>query len=167
MLFLCLFLGAACVWDYTTRRIPNLLMVLLMCTGMMYSYMTKGWVGVAVYLLTVLIIATIMFIFFALSMIGGGDVKLIALAGGFFEGDRILWFVLYLMAAAAVISLIKLLCDRKLKDRFIYFFKYVSECMKSKELRPYSLNHEEFERNSIAMSGPILISVLMHWGGLY
>jgi len=81
---LCVLLAAACVSDLRTRRIPNLLVVITAVSGVMFSAVTKsfatGLTQAGAGLLTGL---AIWIPFYALRMLGAGDVKLFAAAATF------------------------------------------------------------------------------------
>ena len=138
---LCPFLGAACLWDYTDRRIPNILVFLLWGTGLIYSYWRSGIVGAAVNCLTVFGVFACFYIFFALNLLGAGDVKLLAVAAGFFTGREVLLFIFFSFAAAAIPAVLKLTGEK------LFNFRFAGK--------------------GIALSGPIFISVILHLGGLF
>jgi len=164
---LCPFLGIACLWDYSTGKIPNFLQFNLMSIGLIYSYGISGWRGVLAFLLKVLVVTAIMFPIFILSMIGAGDVKLIALASGYFPLNKIIWFVFYLVLCAAFIGAIKLIVNRRIRLQWSHFFMYIKEVATVGEIKPYHQTHDEQVCSSIEMSGPVLFSVLLAWGGVY
>lgn len=167
MYLLCPFLGIACLWDYSTGKIPNFLQFNLFSIGLIYSFYLDEWRGVLVFLTKLLIIGAILFPVFVLSMIGAGDVKIIALSAGYFPMTKIIWFIFYLMLCAAVIAVAKLVIDKRVRERLKFLANYVRRVKLSRKLEPYHPTYEKQVRSSIVMSGPVLLSVLLALGGVY
>ena len=174
MFFLCPLLGVACLWDCTLRRIPNFLQFIIFGLGLILAYQRGGMMQVAWYVLEFVLMTALFYGFFKIGMIGGGDVKLFAVCSGFFEKDRILFFLLFAFAIAAVIGVIKLVLQGKLKSRMNHFRRYVTNTLidfqiNGKRSKPkiYMTDREEKIKNGVAMSGPVFISALMHLGGIY
>ncbi len=173
MVFLYLFLGLACVYDYGERRIPNILLMSMFGMGILVSYINDSWVGVFRYFLSFLVTIFAFSIFFRTGMIGGGDVKLLGIACGYFELNA-LRFIFYALIFSALFALIKMLVFHKVGERFGYLKDYVvrtAGCLRSggsfNKSGLYISGREEKIRNGIAMSGPILISALLQGGGFY
>lgn len=123
--------------------------------------------GVARFFIKIAVSVAVIFPLFIISVFGAGDVKLISLAAGFFSLDRIPWFALFMMIGAAAVSIIRLVIDRKMNERFRYFFKYARNLILTRKIEPYPKSREEQVREGVVMSGPILFSVMMAVGGVY
>lgn len=143
MALLCPFLGVACLWDYSYRRIPNFLQLLLWGVGLIFSFWNEAWRGLIAYNLTSLVVMISFYPFFVFGLLGAGDIKIIGLSAGFFRGVDIPAFLLITFLLAAVFGIIKWLYMRKRGKR------------------------ERVRKEVVIMSGPILISALLHWGGVY
>lgn len=191
MYFLSPLLGIACLWDYSTGKIPNFLQFNIMSIGLLYSYYRSGWSSVLNFLIKVMVVGIIFLPLFMIKTIGAGDVKTLALAAGFFKVPQILWFVFYVMLSAVIFSLIiqyfnqlyqqiskSKFCIRSLADailsmfryyvkRFKLFIDYINNYKNTKQLTPYHLEYSERRNASIVMSGPMLISVILALGGVY
>ena len=107
-------------------------------------------------------------------MIGGGDVKLLGISSGFFGGRSALYFVFFSLLVSAVFSLIKMLARRQFAERFRFLGNYLKNIYRNLEsgekgkcLELYMTDRNEKVRCGIAMSGPVLISALLHLGGVY
>jgi prepilin peptidase CpaA len=84
-------LGAAALWDWRTRRIPNRLVGALACTGIIASAVSGGaWSGLARGTAGIAVGLFIWLPFFAMRWIGAGDVKLFAAAGAWLGPARTL-----------------------------------------------------------------------------
>ena len=81
---MCALLAAACVSDLRTRRIPNALVVVTAIAGVIFSAVTKSFaVGLTQAGAGLLTGLAIWIPFYALRMLGAGDVKLFAAAATF------------------------------------------------------------------------------------
>jgi prepilin peptidase CpaA len=81
---LCILLAAACVSDLRTRRIPNRLVLITAVSGVIFSAVTKSFaVGLTQAGGGLLTGLAIWIPFYALRMLGAGDVKLFAAAATF------------------------------------------------------------------------------------
>ncbi len=172
MVFLCLFLGLACLWDYSFRRIPNFLQMMIFGFGILNSYMLGSWLQVLRYFATAAVVTAGLYVFFKLGMMGGGDVKLLAVCSGFFEGKKVLYFLLFGFIAGAVIGIIKMIVNKRILPRMKYLLKYLKssgEGFAKRRAGPalYMRDREEKIKNGVALSGPMLISALLYWGGAY
>ena len=167
MVLLCPFLGVACLWDYSERRIPNLIPSVIFGMGLLYRYCFSGWRGVFGFAISIALVTLMLFPLFRLGMLGGGDVKLIASSAGFFSGKETVIFVISVFLISAVPALVKILRTRSIRERFGYFSGYVRRSVAGRKARVYLDNREEKKKAGIALSGPILMSALLHWGGVY
>ena len=167
MYLLSFLLGIACLWDYSTGKIPNFLQFHILSTGLIYSFYGYGLRGAAAFLAKVVITAGVLFLPYLLSMIGAGDVKMIALAAGFLKRPQIMLFIFFTLLAAVPPALIKILADKGMKKRFAHFFEYIEDCIKTKKVKSYHRSRDEQLKTGIAMSGPVLFSILLAIGGVY
>lgn len=167
MLFLCPFLGAACLWDYSLRKIPNFLLFCQGGMGMLYAYWFMGIVGVGKYLLISVLVTIVFFPIFKLGMIGAGDVKLMALSAGFFQKDSVLGFIFYSLLITALVGVVKLLIYRSLVNRIQNLFIYAANMAVQKRAVLYEPDRGKKIKYGVAMSGPILISAILCKGGLF
>ena len=167
MALLCPFLGMACLWDYCERRIPNMIPFMIFGAGLIYRYSIWGWKGIAGFLINISATILILFPLFRLGMLGGGDVKLISTSVGFFSGKDAMIFVLMIFFVSAIPAALKLIRTRSIRERFVYFFRYMYGSTLKKKPDLYLSEREEKKRFGVALSGPILISALMHWGGVF
>ncbi|MCR4617474.1 MAG: A24 family peptidase [Lachnospiraceae bacterium] len=174
MLFLCPFLGLACVWDITLRKIPNILQGILFGLGIVYFYLIDSWGGVLRFLSTVIIVVVVFCIFFKLGMIGGGDVKLLGISSAFFTPKEAVVYLFFTFAVAGAIGLIKLIARKDLIKRLIYLKDYLENAIsgvktQGKNYRPrlYLEKREEKISAGVAMSLPMMVSALLHVAGVY
>jgi prepilin peptidase CpaA len=102
-------LVAASVTDVRSRRIPNKLVVGLAVAGVVYSVLClPPVIGVGRALLSLLIGFSLWIPFYALRMLGAGDVKLFAAAAAWLAPSQVFAAALLSAAAGGVLSLVGL-----------------------------------------------------------
>lgn len=166
MAVLCFMLLLACCFDYSRHKVPNLLLAGMAAAGLAEAF-HEGGAGVPFYLLKAVIVTGFLYPLFRIGTVGAGDVKLLGVCAGYFPGDRILIFLFFSMLVSAIFSLMKLWKDRNARERFIYLWEYVAEVTRTGRFRLYFEDRGAFRAAGICLSGPVLISALLHWGGVY
>ncbi len=167
MAILCAFLVTACYYDYRSGRIPNWLAALLLAIGIAESFMDGGVLALTGFLISTLLVVLVLYPFFKIGCLGAGDVKLLGFCAGYFPTDKILLFLFFSLLIAAIISFIHLLKEHDFKERISYFGGYALDVLRSGHWKLYIEDGAEKRRSGICLSGPILCSVLMYWGGIY
>ena len=163
---LCLLLTAACGFDYRTGRIPNGLVVPITMTGFLFRLQRDGAGGIALYLLSAVLIIALLYPLFKISAVGAGDVKLLGAAAGYFPFEKIFLFSFVSLLIAAIISLVKLLLNKNFRERLGVFCGFIERVAKAGALCPYPVT-AEWETAGVCLSGPILLSLLLYLGGAY
>jgi prepilin peptidase CpaA len=114
----------AVVSDQRERRIPNAMTLPLMALGLVWhasvlpglglfdSY-TTGGLGLAQSAIGAGVALAVFFLFYALRLLGAGDVKLIAAVGAWVGGKALLPVVLAILLAGGVISLVRLIDTKR------------------------------------------------------
>ena len=136
---LCIFLLIACYYDYRFRRIPNILILFMLITGMIWRFYVQGGTGILFFLLTMIVVIFCLSPFFRMKALGAGDVKMFGICSGYCLGEQFLYFLFFSLLIAASVSILKLIINRN------------KECLKAK----------------VPLAGPVLISILLHIGGVY
>lgn len=164
---LCLFLVAACGFDYYINKIPNVLVLVIALAGGVQRWYLGGTGEVLSYLGTAVLVAGVLYPFFMIGTIGAGDVKLLGVTAGYLPFKKILLFLFFSLLIAAIISLIKMWKKNNFTERLEYFFAYLADVCRSGNFRLYLENETDRRGSGICLSGPILLSVLLHLGGVY
>ncbi|MBE5884732.1 MAG: prepilin peptidase, partial [Lachnospiraceae bacterium] len=159
---LCILLLIACGFDYRKRRIPNLLIGIMLIAGIVQSGVSAGAMGILYFAGKMLCMILCMYFLFKIGTLGAGDVKLFGVCAGYFPGDKILYFLFFSLLFAAGISLIKLLFEHNAKERLTYLAEYAAGVIQSGSWQLYVQNKREQERHSVCLAGPVLGSVLMY-----
>jgi prepilin peptidase CpaA len=160
-------LSAACVADYTKRRIPNLLLAAIGAAGITDCYLDGGFLSVIYFVLKTAAVIFLFYPVFRIGAVGAGDVKLIGLCSGFLSSELILNFLFFSMLTAAVFSIIKMCLKRNIKERFAYLCRYVSKAVREGRTECYFNSRDEMCDAGLCISGPVLCSILMHTAGIW
>lgn len=167
MAALSLLLFAACLSDYRSARIPNGLIIMIFMAGCGIRLRDMGGWGLKEYLAGCLPVLLLFYPLFKIGTVGAGDVKILSVTAGFLSGKAILGFLFYSMLIAAIFSVIKMIKERNGKERFLYLCSYLASVAAAGKWKLYLQNEMEQKNAGIRLSGPVLLSVLLHWGGAY
>lgn len=164
---LCLFLTIACGFDYYCNKIPNALILLIAVVGALQQWGMAGVMGVLSYFGLLLLVSATLYPLFKIGSIGAGDVKLLGVTAGYLPFKKILVFLFVSLLIAAMISLVKMWQRSNLFERLRYFWAYLTDVVQSGNWRLYLENEADKQAVGICLSGPVLLAVLLYWGGIY
>lgn len=164
---LCVFLVAACCYDYKDKRIPNHLLIWMAILGVGWRFWNQRAHGALSYLGQAALVMAFLYLFFKIGCLGAGDVKLLGATAGYLPADKVLAFLMCSLLIAAVISLMKMWKKDDFYERMRYLAGYLAAVAKSGSLRLYVEDRRERQRTGICLSGPVLASVLLYLGGVY
>lgn len=167
MAVLCGLLLLAALEDLRRARIPNVLIAVLAFYSLWYRWWDAGGPGVLECLKHFLIVFGMTYPLFKINTLGAGDVKLLSVTAGCLT-RQVFWnFLLWSLLNAAIISLIKILKERNLKERMACLCFYVIDILKTGQIKRYPAEKTGKNRGKIYLAVPVLVSVLMHVGGVY
>ena len=164
---LCIMLTAACGYDYRRKKIPNYLMALVAVFGVWYRLGESGIDGALSYLGEAVLIICLLYPFFKIGSIGAGDVKLFGVTAGYLPFSRILVFLFVSLLISAMVSLFKMWKESNIRERIGYLAAYLADVAESGCWKLYLESRQEKQAAGICLSGPVLISILLYWGGVY
>lgn len=164
---LCLLLSTVCLSDYRNARIPNRMILLIFLYGIGYRYWDSGGRGAAAYLVSGAAVLLLLYPLFKIGAAGAGDVKLISSTAGYLSGREISRFLIVSLLIAAVISIFKLIKERSARERFGYLCSYFADVIRTGHFKLYLRDRTEAKKAGIRMAGPVLLSLLLHMGGVY
>jgi Flp pilus assembly protein protease CpaA len=139
---------------------------MLLVTGLIRAGSMEGALGPPAYLLRMALVILIFYPFFQIGALGAGDVKLFGIAAGFFENRDVIPFLFFTLLIAAMISLVKLLKNRRLRERFARLALW-AQGIRSRDLRMYVTDEEKTRADTVALAGPVLCGILLKMGGFY
>lgn len=164
---MCIFLAIACYFDYKTHRIPNGLIVCGLPAGVGYRLIGDGVGGVLEYLASVLLTTMLFYFFFWIGTMGAGDVKMLGVCAGFFPWNKVLYFLFFALAIAAMFALCKMYLERNMKERLYYLGEYLWDVLRCGRWKLYFAAERQGAKTGICMAGPVFCSALMYMGGIY
>lgn len=104
-----LIVGAAAVYDYRTRRIPNYITLPALLIGLVLNTYQSGFKGLEESLLGLLLGGLLLLVPFVLGGMGAGDVKLLAVVGALNGSHFVIFTFIYGAIAGGVMALLVLL----------------------------------------------------------
>ncbi len=110
-------LGAAFITDIKTMKIPNLITITGIVTGMMWHLLTDGWDGGLFALKGAAVGFGLMLVLYWFGAVGGGDVKLFGGIGAWTGTFLTLNIMMYSIFAAGLIGIIILIWRREVFSR--------------------------------------------------
>jgi prepilin peptidase CpaA len=111
------FLAIACVTDVRERRIPNRLVAVMAVVGLVFSGVAAGgWLAVGKALLAIALGFAIWIVFYAVGVLGAGDVKLAAAAGAWLGVGGIWRASLLAAVAGGVLAVFMLARERRMRE---------------------------------------------------
>lgn len=167
MTVLIVILCAICFFDYQRQKIPNFLVVCIVIVGVGRSACYGSCVGAGGYLIAGAVVVLLLYPLFRIGGLGAGDVKLMAACAGFFPKDKILSFLFISLLISAIFSIIRLFRERNAGERAKYFCNYCMAVVREGRWSLYRPTAENKVIRGVCMSGPILCSVLLKFGGVY
>jgi len=127
-------------WDLRYRRIPNWATLPGIVLGLGVNVVFRGWMGLRVSGIGLLVGFGALLVLFLLSMMGGGDVKLMAAVGALKGYPFVLSALFYSLIAGVLIGVVLLIWNRKalrtFKNLFLVLASRVTSLIPRHDLRP-------------------------------
>lgn len=137
--------------------------------GIGWRYANEGICGVEQYLANGLALIIVMYPLFALGTVGAGDIKLLAVAEGFFSFDIGVRYLVFTLFIGACIGLVKMCIKKNVMERLWYLVSYLKEIALTGRWQLYFDEKQQESKKDcqICMTIPMLISFLLYKGGIY
>ena len=119
------------------------------------------------FLVSCLDMAIVFLLFYPLftrRMLGAGDVKLMMLCTGLLNQGEVLLFFFLSFLFAGVVSLVKLVVERRVFERVKYLEEYVRKTVLTRQLPVYFEEDKQLFSSSVRLAGPILLGMLFVYG---
>lgn len=161
----------AAVWDYYRGKIPNVFIFI----GCFYGIIRMLLMGEILRFIPGIVFPVIvLFPLFKIGVLGAGDIKLFSILGFYFPFMEVLFCIFMAFLLGAFLSVISFIRYGNFSERITYLFSYLKECLCRGYFRYYYLDSEgkvisgpEYDKSKIHFAIPILISVLLHAGGVF
>lgn len=129
---------AALISDIRTYKIKNLIIVIFIAAGFLTNFITDGLSGLVNSALAAVIPIPLLIIFFALKMLGAGDIKLFCAIGAIAGVRLVLYTMAYSFISGGAIACIIMLVNRNFRKRGKYLISYLRTCFLTRSLQPYT-----------------------------
>ena len=167
MAVLFIMLSVICLTDHYRTRIPNSMMALLFLYGLGYRYWDAGGNGIAGYLINCVFVFLLLYPLFKIGTVGAGDVKLFSVTAGYLSRQELPCFLIISLLIAAIISIVKICRERCGRERLVYLCSYLVQVCRTGHWKLYFDNEAEMLKTGVCLSFPVLVSILLHIGGVY
>ena len=155
----------AAVWlDLKSEKINNQLICLGIAGIILKVFLCFGYEQIIESSLGFFIPIVSLFILFYFHMLGAGDIKLLAVAGGFLGIEGSLFCIVVTFLVGAVYAFAKMCIYQLFTERFAYFFHYMKTIFYTKKRVPYYDLSQEQKTIRLHFSIPIAIRVAMYIG---
>lgn len=152
-------LNAAMVMDMLTGKIRNRLILVGFILGLLCKLQIHGASGGLAFASGVFLPFVWTFPLFAFGAVGAGDVKLLAVIGGFLGKAAMPQCLFLTLIFGAVAAILKMSFQGSLCRRMAYLSNYVGQSIRNRRFAPYGQPLQEGQA-VIHMSVPILLAVL-------
>jgi len=105
--------GIGCWLDFRYRQLPNWLCLLALTTGLFFTFLSDGWIGVGLAGAHAMVALLFGMVLFASGLFGGGDAKYYAGLAGWFPITQALFLLVSVALSGLILTLIMLLSLRK------------------------------------------------------
>jgi len=128
----------ALVSDIKTYKIKNLIIVISLVVGFLTNFIAGGISGLTNSALAAALPVPILIFFFALKMLGAGDIKLFCAIGAIAGVRFVLYTMAYSFIAGGIIACIIMLVNKSFRKRGRYLVCYLKTCFLTRSLQPYT-----------------------------
>ena len=170
LIILVLLLFLAATLDFYRGKIPNVLIVIGCCYGLIRLLYYQDIIR---FIPGILFPIIILFPLYKIGVIGAGDIKLFSLLGFYFTFMETIFCIFIAFVLGAVISALSFIRYDNFVERMTYLFSYLKECLSLGHFRYYYLDSKgkrisnlKENQSKIHLAIPIFISVLFRIGGI-
>jgi len=135
---LIILMSLALISDIKTYKIKNKIVYPFTLIGLMTNLYSNGLEGLLFSLKGMIIPVLLLIIFFALRMLGAGDIKLFSAIGAIMGLGFVLQAIIYSFLTGGVIALLIIIARKNGMKRFKYFFQYLKSCFLTVSILPYT-----------------------------
>ena len=161
--FCALFSLIAMIMDIKWEKVSNQWIFFGWTAGAVCGTVQGGIPGAVRFLLGAMFPVAVLFPLFVFHMLGTGDIKLFSVLAGFMELRTLVRCMLLSFLIGGMIAIPVLFFRCGARERFLYFFSYLTEYFRTGKISPYLRPGRHPE--NIHFTIPIFISVLIYTGG--
>lgn len=161
----------ATIKDVKMYQVPNTIIAIGLISGLISNLIDYGMEGITVWCFGVMTPLILLIMFFALRMIGAGDVKLFMVIGGFIGSILVLKSIFIALILGAIMSVIKLYKSYNFYIRINYLKEYLFNIIKTKKFEEYyNLKKDGYQSVipfTVAITGGVFLTILNEYFKIY
>jgi Flp pilus assembly protein, protease CpaA len=158
---------AAIISDIRTYKIKNAIVIFFITAGLATNLITAGVHGLSVSIAATVLPVPILFVLFALKMLGAGDIKLFCAIGSIIGIPFILHSMAYSFLCGGVMALIIMLVNKNFRERGRYLAAYIKACFLTRSLQSYAdFNNKRdgaFFHFTYAIACGVLLAIMVNF----
>lgn len=163
-------LSISLICDIKTYKINNVITISFALIGAATNFFLKGSGGLVYSLLGWCVPVGVLFILFALRMLGAGDIKLFGAIGAVMGYKFALYSIMYSFLFGGVIAVAILITRKNSKERLKHLRLYLKSCFLSFRLLDYTdfedkSRNDKFHFSYAVLLGTLLQLIIMLQGG--
>lgn len=147
--------------DIKTYKIKNKIVLTFMILGMGANVVTDGIQGIKVSLLGLITPILILFILYALRMLGAGDIKLFSAIGSIMGAKFVLNSMAFSFLSGGVIAIIILVLRKNGAERLRYLWLYIKNTFLSMSIHPYTEFEDKEDTGKFRFAYAIFLGTVM------
>lgn len=153
-------IASAVFYDLQSYRIPNSLILLGYILGMLL-WMREGLPGLGAFAAGALLPVISLVLLQRAGILGGGDVKLLSVAGGFLGLRESLQCMILSFLFGAALSVMLFARRRNFKRRICYFLRFIQTVVRTGRWIPYYDIARDGYDSTMHFSAAVLMAVLL------
>ena len=124
IVLLVLIISISAYTDIKENKIKNKYLLIVFILGLAISLLTGGIAGIKDSLLGIIVPFILLFLFFAMRMVGAGDIKLFCTIGSIMGLNFVINNIMYTVFSTGIVIIVKLIISKQLFKMIkgIYFF---------------------------------------------
>jgi len=158
IVLLLVFLVSINITDYKEYKIKNKNIVPLLLAGLILSIFSGSFID-SIY---GMLIPLVLFPFYALRMLGAGDVKALCAIGAVVGFRASLYTMAFSFISGGIIAIIFTVVNRNFRERMKYLFSYLKLCFFSRKVQQYGFGGgtKSYFRFSYAISAGTVLMLI-------
>lgn len=124
--------------DIKSYKIKNRVIVTFIITGILTNLILYGYEGFKNSILGIIIPIILLFVMYALRMLGAGDIKLFSALGAVFGVKYIIEIMAYSFIAGGIIAFVLIIVRKNAKERILHLFNYLKSLILTLRFLPYT-----------------------------
>lgn len=152
--------------DLRCYRIPNTCIAAGSLAGLVLKCGSCPVEGILTAVCQGAVIFAVLYPFYLMKGLGAGDIKLLMMTAFYLQGSRLFSYIFVTMLLAGAASVVKIVCVRESRGRFIYLMQYIKKAAVTGVLDSYETDNTR-AANVIRVSVPAFVSLLLLCAGVY